>query len=303
MRFIQGRLRKMWQSLRFSISAAALVAVSVGANASGVSGVPAKISLQSLKMVDPAAAQPFWYRWDIDAVTGELRLFNQQGFGEQTWAAWAPSGVMTQYGDIAIAGRADAGSGFCITGDSCGTGWMMGAGAGYWQLSKQGIGTQFRVNENTVDVMDNSLVSSKACATGYSRIAPNYCQGFSGIYNTWSLVPLVRDACTSVAVPGDARAVVFYLRASAFSAAATSGTPRSAVIEEHQTSACTGVIHTLAKADAYEFSAVAASVLATDVSETIIRPQAGPGGSVYLKFSDDAGNNGSASYGIVGYYD
>lgn len=138
--------------------------------------------------------------------------------------------------------------------------------------------------------------SSKACASGYTRKTPNYCVKDSRMFSG-----MTRDACTSVALPaGDVKALLVSLRANAYSAN-SAGQDRSATVDVFTDSGCSTYYGDVsAFAEAREWNALAANIIASQSVSVLVTPVSG---YIYLRFSDDAGNQGTGYYAVLGYFD
>lgn len=149
--------------------------------------------------------------------------------------------------------------------------------------------------------VSGTLSSTKACAGGYTRQSPNYCYVAAP-----ANVALVRDACTAVAA-ASADAKVTVLLATMVVNSANAIALRYSDVAVYSDATC-ATLYTPGTAggqttNAREFAAVAAGTLiATDVARYVI-PLPSAGATIYLRFSDDAGNQGTASYYLVGYGD
>lgn len=140
-----------------------------------------------------------------------------------------------------------------------------------------------------------SPASFVACETGYSRKSLNLC-----LATATNNIALVRDACTTIAAPATARSVIVRIRT--FANAANSVAQRNASVSAFTFSTCATTLRIGPSAFAYEFSALAAGTALAMDSDTIILPVDGAV-NIYLRFSDDVGDQGNAQYEIVGYFD
>lgn len=155
-------------------------------------------------------------------------------------------------------------------------------------------GTRFSLGSSGLTI-NVPLVSSRACAAGYTRVTPNYCHA-----NTPTLTGLVRDVCTTDnSLPSDAEVAV--VQTTAFAGTANSAADRSAYVIFHTSNTCAANLLTGSSAVGREFSAVAGSIVATDTNTSLIVLDASQ--DFFMKFTDDAGNLGQGYYGIVGYFD
>ncbi len=142
-----------------------------------------------------------------------------------------------------------------------------------------------------------SITHSAACASGFTRVSPGFC-----LKDTFSLSALTRDACTSYAAPAaDATSVLIVSQALAKANNAIAS--RNAVITAWEDSGCTTTsIDTVAESYAYEFSAVTATTIldANAPNERFLQLPS-VGATIYLKFTDDTGDRGTANASILGY--
>lgn len=173
---------------------------------------------------------------------------------------------------------------------------------------RDGTGTSFQVYNPTGDELfiygvngpgnligisnNGTLRSIKACATGYTRITPNYCNRNAGA----AFVALARDFCTTIN-PGisDAKALVLLVEMTTQTANAVAS--RFVTVQNFSENTCVNV-HEVLKNQSYEEVAKVTSVLSSSTGKMLA-----PGNIAYLKYIDDAGNDGQASYYIAGYYD
>lgn len=146
--------------------------------------------------------------------------------------------------------------------------------------------------------LSESPTSTKACAAGYTRKGPNYCQKNAPLFS-WTA--LTRDACASIALPS-AEVVLLVVNGITAAKSANSVLERSASITAYSDASCTagnetgnwGLV-------VRENAAVAAGnqLGSVQVDQTI----AVSGSNFYLKCTDDLGNQGTCSYMLRGYYD
>lgn len=145
----------------------------------------------------------------------------------------------------------------------------------------------------------NSITDQRPCAANFERTRWGFCAATMNFGNT----ALVRDVCTSIALPDpNAKAVMLELNANANSGNAVS--VRQSLIQKHGDSGCgANKQNTMVNAVGREFVATAAGNTVVSVS-TVGTVTVHPGeNNFYLLFQDDAANQGTASYQIVGYYD
>lgn len=142
-----------------------------------------------------------------------------------------------------------------------------------------------------------TVASDKACATGFTRKTPNYCAANAGAFTN---VALTRDACTSVALPS-ADAKVVHFQAALLARSANAIAARSAQINAFNDAACTNPagLLTAQSIDLYEFVATAAGTTIGSMQAMFLVPTP----TIYLQFTDDAGNQGIATYNFRGYID
>ena len=160
-----------------------------------------------------------------------------------------------------------------------------------------GTSDALRINRTTGAVFVNAaFYSGKACAAGYTRIGPNYCEA-----NAHAVTALAVGACTTVARPAsDTKAFLVY--SLNYAQAANAVLARFSRTEYFTSNTCATVYKAGATASNHEGAALAGgTILASDAINTIVKPDAG--GNLYIKTTVDAGGNGTAFYQIVGYYD
>jgi len=145
--------------------------------------------------------------------------------------------------------------------------------------------------------VSGAVTSTKTCATGYSRVSPNYCHK-----DSLSSTFFTRDVCTDVSISGVTPSYIdiqFVMYAATGNVAAT---VRSTNVQDYTTSGCSVALTILAQAAGYEFTATAAGTYVgssvTNWSHAVTQS-----GHLYLKMADDAGNSGVGSYLLVGYWD
>jgi hypothetical protein len=147
----------------------------------------------------------------------------------------------------------------------------------------------------TVNVT-GTLSSTKACASGYTRMSPNFCSN-----NTRPFTALTRDACTTVARPaaGATGALIFAFAQVTGSGAI--GQTRSASVYAFTANTCATVLRDIVSTQSFEFSTASGSIMSSDYGTSFV-PYDGSG-NLYLRLSDDAANTGASSYGVQGYFD
>lgn len=142
--------------------------------------------------------------------------------------------------------------------------------------------------------VSGTVSSTKACAAGYTRMTPNYCADTPPQPAT---VGQGRDTCTAVSMPaGDAKGVTFYFSVAAKSANAVA--LRDANLTFYSDSGCTTVITATGISAREETAVVAGTTMAIKVGRIDV-----PGTAIWSRFSDDAGNQGTADMSVVGYFD
>lgn len=146
----------------------------------------------------------------------------------------------------------------------------------------------------TLTVSD-TLSSTKACVTGYDRVTPNLCRKTSFTSST----SLVRDVVTLVTGPTGAKGLVLFLSSTA--GAANAILDRQSLVNVYTDSGAT-VLVTQFSATAREAVATAAGTPLLNVSSEF-HVQTDSSSRVWLKLTDDAGNQGACSYVVLGYYD
>lgn len=155
--------------------------------------------------------------------------------------------------------------------------------------------TRTGTTPNSFDLGAVSLTSSKACASGYTRVSPNLCKRDLPVAVT-NLSP----GCTSVTIPAsDTKAVLIYAETVAVSAN-VAGVNRFSQIEGSTGTDCTGfLLRATWISYAREFTAVAGTTLHTYYSQQWIYRTANFG----INFTRDAGNASTAAYAIIAYMD
>lgn len=139
-----------------------------------------------------------------------------------------------------------------------------------------------------------SIISTKAAASGFTRIGPNFCMRTDAIVGT----TLTKDTGTAVAIPSGATALLIYV---AVSIASNNGVGlRYATVHGQQQAAIeTSYAHGRVFVTAYEQVAISAATTLAQNDGYLILQAATP----YLYFYDDAGNQGTAVYQVRGYWD
>lgn len=140
-----------------------------------------------------------------------------------------------------------------------------------------------------------SLLSTKAAASGYSRVSPNLCR--VDVVPTVSV--LTRDTVTLVTGPTGCKGLVLLFVAQAGANNAIGA--RNIQVDVYSDSGGTTQISKTGCAG-YEPSAITAGLAVASVTVEL-HVKTDSSGRVWLKMSDDGGNQGIATYAIVGYYD
>lgn len=144
---------------------------------------------------------------------------------------------------------------------------------------------------------DGSVASSKACASGFARITPNFC---SRSTNSSNYASLVRNTCTAVARPSsDTVAVLVRMEGTARSANGA-GVLRRTQVSAYADSSCAAAAKIIADASVYEFVATATTTIGKDTAVGVVHLV---GSNFYLQFTDDAGDQGLGAYSLEGYFD
>jgi len=132
-------------------------------------------------------------------------------------------------------------------------------------------------------------------ASGYTRIAQNLCRKTTYGSDT----ALTRDVTTLVSAPV-ANATGMIIKISAVVKSNGGALLRTAAVAVYSDSGATNLIATVnaQHAETVAEGHGAADILSIDEFEAHVY-----GSSVYLVFTDDAGNQGAGSYQVVGYYD
>jgi hypothetical protein len=141
--------------------------------------------------------------------------------------------------------------------------------------------------------VSGTLSSTKACASGYTRIGPNFC----GSTSAYSTPVLTLDACTALTKPAtDATALL--ISASVVLRTNNTVSQKFAQIDAFNDAGCATVLDRV-QWRAYENPAdpVLNNIGGGSVN-MIVR-----GGSPYVKFSDDTTNQATGAYMIIGYFD
>lgn len=155
--------------------------------------------------------------------------------------------------------------------------------------------TRTGTTPNSFDLGAVSLTSSKPCASGYTRVTPNFCR----VNADGAGVSLTRDACTTITAPSsDSKAILFRIDLQVISANAVAN--RFARVQTYTSNACAAgdniyrVYHELR-----EWNATAATTMGF-LTVDLLSPYSG---NAFLKMDDDGGNSSVAFYYIIGYFD
>lgn len=144
--------------------------------------------------------------------------------------------------------------------------------------------------------LGGTLSSTKVCASGFTRIGPNYCRKI-----TISTVAEV-GACGPVTLPASgAKAVEFWVQNTVTSANAVGA--RSAWVSFWADSGCTTTLISSFKTQVYEHAAVASGTILAEAVSVLVAPVAN--GSLYVNGIESgcAGALCAPQYGIAGYFD
>lgn len=142
-----------------------------------------------------------------------------------------------------------------------------------------------------------SVSSSKACATNFVRVTPNYC-----VRDTDApLVTLDYNACTIIPHPsGSSGITALVVRTYAYAISANvANTQRFATVTQHFGGSCAGDGNVLVDARGHEFTATLGVGVGSDSRESTVVVSGGP----LIKLSRDVGTLSTAQYAVVGYYD
>lgn len=148
----------------------------------------------------------------------------------------------------------------------------------------------------TVDSIsiNTTLISTKAAATGYSRVTPNMCR----VDVLPAETPLTRDTITLVTGPTGCKGLILRLMAGSVSIGAIAD--RWAEVYVYSDS---GGTNQIAGITARGHEQVSGAGMVTCQIRPEVHVKADSSGRVWLKLVDDAGNAGIGGYLIAGYYD
>ena len=145
-----------------------------------------------------------------------------------------------------------------------------------------------------------TVSSTKACAGAFVRVSPNFCQLKTAVPTFPT--SLTRDACTTIALPSsDAKALLIFFRVEV--AAGNAVLDRYTFVGSWDTSSCAVTnLDTLFRSVREMVATVAATTLLSTRESAVFTIATGAS-NLYLRYQDDAGNQGSVYYEIRGYYD
>lgn len=136
-----------------------------------------------------------------------------------------------------------------------------------------------------------NITQSKACESGYSRAAPGFCR------RTSQSATNLTETCAAITVPAGTPIILVELEARALSA---NGVGQRATTTALSTASDCSTTAASAAAISYEFSAITANLGLDAASSVFVMSTAS---TLYGRYSDDTGDNGTGSYRIVGYWD
>ena len=155
----------------------------------------------------------------------------------------------------------------------------------------------FSMQRTTGDIsIAGAFASTKACASGYTRVTPNLCFKNANTANIGTV--LTAGTCTSIAAP-DGAAKALLLRVNSLVNSNNAIATRWSQIDSHSTSACNGTTgYFRFNNQVREFAAVAAGTTISDQAAQYVVPV-----PVWLILTRDTGNQGTGLYEVQGYYD
>jgi len=221
-----------------------------------------------------------------------------QATSGQTFLSTIPYGATTTSGFFAV-DRSDYSNNSNVTlGIDSSTGYAFindgNAGGSHGTLP---FAIQMDGSNKIVIATDGSISSNKACASGYTRISPNYCQ----LTGTGSGAALTASSCTTIAAPAsDAKSVDYLLQLTA-AAANVVGQVRYAQVVPYTSSGCSTTEGGNAQVQALEQVAYPALTVLVKSQQTIKLNV--HSGNSYVLFTRDTGGNSGAYGVIVGYTD
>lgn len=141
--------------------------------------------------------------------------------------------------------------------------------------------------------MTDTLSSTKACASSYSRIGPNLCW-FTGAVSYTS----VTTTCTGITIPSsDTKGLILEYELTV--GAANAVAQRFSSLITYTDVACSSNAVATARHEVREFNAtVATTTIAIGVGHILV-----PTSTPFIKKVQDAGGNDTARYMIRGYFD
>lgn len=141
--------------------------------------------------------------------------------------------------------------------------------------------------------LSGTLSSTKACASGYTRVGPNFC----GSTSAYSTPGLVRDACTALTLPaGDAKALL--ISASVLLVSNNTVSVKFAQVDAFNDSGCVTMLDRVQWRSVEAVANPGAVYLGGGNVNMIVR-----GSTPYIRFSDDTTNVHLGFYAIIGYFD
>lgn len=149
--------------------------------------------------------------------------------------------------------------------------------------------------QDTVTLTD-TLLSTKACAAGYTRMSPNYCK-LNSMVGTGTV--LVSATCTTVAA-ASADATFVQLRIHSLVRPDGTGGNKYTETGAFTTSSCT-TRRDFARLSAYEETAGSPTNILAEDTQIILAPSNGT--NYFLKQTEDAGGWPEARFLVMGYYD
>ncbi len=154
--------------------------------------------------------------------------------------------------------------------------------------------------------LSGTLSSTKACASGYTRVGPNYCANddHSSTGTAWADAAACTARTLTPAVPADAKLIILNLQWRALSNNAVAS--RSNFVQFWTSATCTGASDRSFFSDfnIREMAATAAGTTLADV-RAVVFVEPGAENTVYTTQSN-AGGNGNAdviAHWVIGYFD
>jgi len=140
-----------------------------------------------------------------------------------------------------------------------------------------------------------SIATTKAAASGYTRIAPNLCVRSP----EFSQISLTRDTLTEITGPTGSKGLILRLRIQPRSN--NSIADRTILITAYTDSVPTNRV-LYADFQTREFAATAAGTAISGMTQDFHLP-CSAAYKIWIKYEDYSGNQGYVDYQIVGYYD